>query len=97
MFAYCERKTKNKNKDEKFAKMSDRAKKRAAISALLRVGKTVKGIVDNVGCSRALVDKVKNRVRAGKSLQVLPRKRNRPTLTPRVVEGLRHRIQCALT
>ena len=77
--------------------MSDRIETRAAISALLRAGKTVKAIVDDVGCSRALVYKVKNRVSAGKSPQVSPRKRNRPTLTPRVVAGLRRRIQCAPT
>ena len=50
--------------------MSDRVENRAAISALLRAGKTVKAIVDDVGCSRALVYKVKNRVSAGKSPQV---------------------------
>ena len=49
--------------------MSDRIETRAAISALLRAGKTVMAIIAGVGCSRALVYKVKNRVSAGKSPQ----------------------------
>ena len=71
--------------------------KRIAVSALLDAGKSINGIIANLGVSRALVLKVKSRLASGKDLQASPRKAKKPVLTPRVVGGLKKRIKAAPT
>ena len=64
------------------------AKKRIAVSSLLKVGKSINAIITDLGVSRYLVLKVKW-FAAGKELQSFPRKSKKPVLTPRVVGGLK--------
>ena len=77
--------------------MSDRSNVRAAITALVRAGKSIGDIVNDLGTSRSTVMRVKRCLAAGKDPQPSPRKRSRPTLTPRVTAGLRRRIKAAPT
>ena len=77
--------------------MSEQRNIQTTISALLRAGKTPKEIVRDLGYARATVYRIKTRIDAGKDPQPSPRKRKRPTLTPRVVAGLKKRIRSAPT
>ena len=69
--------------------MNTWSEKRIAVSALIDAGKSTNVIVADLGVSRSLVLKVKQRLAAGKDLQAWPRKAKRPILTPRVVGGLK--------
>ena len=62
--------------------MNTWSEKRIAGSALIDAGKSTNVIAADLGVSRSLVLKVKQRLAAGKDLQALPRKAKRPILTP---------------
>ena len=66
--------------------MNTWSEKRIAVSALIDAGKSTNVIVADLGVSRSLVLKVKQRLAAGKDLQASPRKAKRPVLTSRVVQ-----------
>ena len=69
--------------------MSSQSETRIAITALVRAGKLINEIIRDLGTSHSTVLRVKHRLTAGKDPQPSPRKRSRPTLTPRVTAGLR--------
>ena len=73
--------------------MSDRKNVRTAISELVRAGKSINAIINDLGTSRSTVLRVKRWLAVGKGPQVSPRKRTRTTLTPRVIGGLKKRIK----
>ena len=77
--------------------MSEQKNICTTISSLLRAGKTPKEIVRDLGYPRATVYGIKTCIDAGKDPQPSPCKQKWPTLSPRVVAGLKKRIRSAPT